>query len=202
MMEPTMNQAKPLRKPDTAQTAVQVGTSRSLGREVMERSGTNLYSCYHCGSCANGCPFIQAMDYPPNVVLRLLQYGMRQEVLQCGTIWICVGCHTCSSQCPMAIDMAAIMETLRHKAVEEGVAIARPDILDFHEDVLQSLERHGRAHKLGIMLRHKVRTRRWFRDMDLGLKLLAKRKLDLRASRIKNTGEIKSLFQCYWRESK
>jgi heterodisulfide reductase subunit C len=196
-----MSPTNALAKTQTAETAVPAEIDRSLASEVMERSGTNLYRCYHCGSCANGCPFIQAMDYSPHMVLRLLQYGMREAALSCQTIWICVGCHTCSSQCPMAIDLAAIMEVLRHMAVAEGVAIAKPEILDFHEEVLRSLERYGRAHKLGIMWRYKVQTRRWFSDMDLGLKMLAKRKLDLRPSRVRALDEISRLFKCYWREA-
>jgi len=141
------------------------------------------------------------MDYPPNAVLRLLQYGMTQEALTCKTIWVCVGCHTCSSQCPMGIDLAAVMDTLRLMAVEEGVAIGSPHILDFHEEVLRSLERYGRAHKLGIMLRHKMSTKSWFKDLDVGLKMLAKRKLDLWPSKVKDIKEIAGLFQCYWRET-
>jgi heterodisulfide reductase subunit C len=46
-----------------------------------------------------------------------------------------------------------------------------------------------------------VQTRRWFSDMDTGLKMLAKRKLDLRPSRVKGIDEITDLFRCYWRES-
>jgi hypothetical protein len=101
----------------------------------------------------------------------------------------------------MAIDMAAVMDTLRLMAVEEGVPIGKPHILDFHEEVLRSLENYGRAHKLGIMWRYKVQTRRWFKDMDLGLKMLAKRKLDLWPSRIQAQEELANLFKCYWRES-
>jgi heterodisulfide reductase subunit C2 len=175
---------------------------RSLITEVIERSECNFNRCYHCGSCSSGCPFVQAMDYPPNIVLRLLQFGGRQEVLRCKTIWICVGCHTCSSECPMSINMAAIMETLRRLAVEEGVAIAHPEILDFHEEVLRSLERYGRAHKLGIMWRYKVQTRRWLSDLDVGLKMLARRKLDLRPSKVRAINEIADLFKRYWKESK
>jgi len=176
--------------------------NRTLLAEIKKRSGTDFNRCYQCRACANGCPFVQAMDYPPNVVLRLLQYGMYQQVLECKTIWVCAGCHTCSSQCPMAIDIAGVMDTLRLLAVEQGVAIAKPNILDFHEEVLRSLEYYGRAHKLGIMWRYKVRTRRWFSDMDTGLKMLAKRKLDLRPSRVSAINEITDLFKCYWREAR
>ena len=174
---------------------------QSLAAEVGERSGADFNRCYHCQSCGNGCPFVQAMDYTPNQVLRLVQFGMRQEVLTCKTIWVCVGCHTCSSQCPMSIDIAAVMDTLRFMAVEEGVAVGKPNIIDFHEEVLRSLERYGRAHKLGIMLGYKRQTGRWLRDLDVGLKMLARRKLDLIPSRVRQVKEITDLFTCYWRES-
>jgi len=175
---------------------------QSLATEVNERSGAGLNRCYQCQSCANGCPFVQAMDYTPNQVIRLVQFGLRQEVLTCKTIWVCVGCHTCSSQCPMGIDIAAVMDTLRLMAVEEGVVIGKPNIIDFHEEVLRSLEKYGRAHKLGIMLGYKRQTGRWLKDLDLGLKLLAKRKLDLIPSRVRDANkEIADLFTCYWRES-
>jgi heterodisulfide reductase subunit C2 len=174
----------------------------SLAAEVGERSGAHLNRCYQCQSCANGCPFVQAMDYTPNQVLRLVQFGMREEVLSCKTIWVCVGCHTCSSQCPMSIDIAAVMDTLRLMAVQEGVVIGKPNIIDFHEEVLRSLEKYGRAHKLGIMLGYKRQTGRWLKDLDVGLKMLAKRKLDLIPSRVRDVNkEIADLFTCYWRES-
>jgi heterodisulfide reductase subunit C len=172
----------------------------SLAAEVRERSGTDFNSCYHCRSCANGCPFVEAMDYSPNQLLRLVQFGLRQEVLTCKTIWVCVGCHTCSSQCPMGIDLAAVMDTLCLMAVEEGVALGKPNIFDFHEEVLRSLEKYGRAHKLGIMLGYKWQTGRWLKDLDVGLKMLAKRKLDLIPSRVRQVQEITDLFRCHWRE--
>jgi heterodisulfide reductase subunit C len=198
-----MSQVQPLIQDFAAPDTVLAGKPRpSLAAEVNERSGAGLNRCYQCGACANGCPFVQAMDYTPNQVIRLVQFGLRQEALTCKTIWVCVGCHTCSSQCPMSIDIAAVMDTLRLMAVEEGVVIGKPNIIDFHEEVLRSLEKYGRAHKLGIMLGYKRQTGRWLKDLDLGLKMLAKRKLDLIPSRVRDTNkEIADLFTCYWRES-
>ena len=189
----TLTQTSALAATDSAQTI------RSLIDEVKERSSTELNLCYQCQACANGCPFITAMDFRPNQVLRLLQFGMREEVLKCKPIWVCVGCHTCSSQCPMDIDIASVMDTLRLMAVEEGVPIGKPNIIDFHEEVLRSLEKYGRAHKLGIMLGYKRQTGGWLKDLDVGLKMLAKRKLELFPSRVRDGGEIADLFHCYWR---
>jgi heterodisulfide reductase subunit C len=171
---------------------------RYFAGELQRLSGTDLHRCFHCRSCGNGCPFVQAMDYPPNAIIRLAQFGLRQQALESSTIWICVGCHTCSVQCPMSIDLAAIMCALRRLALEEGAMVAEPDILDFHREVLHSIKRYGRAHKLGIMLRYKARVRKWFVDLDVGLRMLAKRKMDLRASRIKAIKDITRLFIPHW----
>ena len=149
---------------------------RFFADELQKLSGTNLKRCFHCRTCGNGCPFVRAMDYPPNGIIRLVQFGLRQEALESHTIWICVGCHTCSVECPMDIDIAAIMSVLRRLALEEGAMVAETDILDFHREVLHSIKRYGRAHKLGIMLRYKARVRQWFADLDVGLKMLARQK--------------------------
>jgi heterodisulfide reductase subunit C len=174
---------------------------RFFAADMERRSGTPLNRCFHCRSCANGCPFVQAMDFPPNGVIRLVQFGLRHRALECSSIWICVACQTCAIQCPMAIDIPGIMGALRRLALEEGVVVAEPNILDFHREVLDSIKRYGRAHKLGIMLRYKARVRQWFADLDVGLWMLAKRKLDLRASRVKAIQEITRLFIPVWKKS-
>lgn len=40
----------------------------------------------------------------------------------------------------MGIDIAAVMDTLRLMAVKEGVVIGKPNSIDFHAEVLRSLE--------------------------------------------------------------
>ncbi len=162
--------------------------------EIGRLAGTDPMRCFQCKSCGCGCPFLAAMDMPPNAVIRLVQYGLSAEALENSTIWACVGCHTCSTECPMAIDIAAIMDALRHVAIERGVVVAEPDILGFHEDVLSSVRLRGRTHKLEVMLRYKFRKRDWFSDMNLGLKMLAKGKLDLLPSTVRDVRAIRAMF--------
>jgi len=162
--------------------------------QVKRRSGVDINLCWHCQACAGGCPFVSAMDYPPNRVIRLVQLGLEKEALECSGIWICVGCNTCSVQCPHAIDIPAVNDCLRQMAIAAGVAIAEPNILHFHQEVLNSIERYGRTHKFEIMLRYKLRRRDWFTDAAVGLKMFAKRKLELRPSRSKDMQTIKGLF--------
>lgn len=156
--------------------------------------GNDYNRCYHCSCCGNGCPFIKAMDYPPNAVIRLLQYGMVDEALASSTIWVCVACNTCAMQCPMAIDIPGLMDDLRHLALERGAQVAEPDVLKFHKTVLDSISRYGRTHKLDIMMRFKLSTRRWLQDWQVGLKMLAKRKLDLMPSKVKQMDKVRSFF--------
>ena len=162
---------------------------------IISNAATNINLCWHCNCCSGGCPFSQAMDYLPNQVIRLVQLGMKPEALSCSSIWICVGCHTCSVQCPMAIDMAAFMDALRQEALAEKVTPAEPDVYHFHREVLNSIRRYGRTHKLEIMFRYKLQKQDWLQDIDVGLKMLAKRKLDLMPSKVKDRKAVSGMFK-------
>ncbi len=171
-----------------------------FSREIKQLAGTDFHTCLQCRSCSGGCPFSDHMeympnDYMPNGVMRLVQLGLKREALSCNTIWICVGCHTCSIQCPMAIDIPGVMDALRERALAEEAPVIEPDILAFHREVLNSIARHGRTHKLEIMLRYKLKKRDLFSDLDVGLRMLAKRKLDLTPSRIARIEEIQKVFR-------
>jgi heterodisulfide reductase subunit C len=166
-----------------------------FSNDIKRLAGTDFRSCLQCRSCSSGCPFSDYMDYMPNGVMRLVQLGLKTEALKCNTIWICVGCHTCSIQCPMAIDIPGVMDALREKAVAEHVDIIEPDILNFHREVLNSIERYGRTHKLEIMMRYKLKKFDLLSDLQVGIKMLAKRKLDLTPSRIEQIGDMKKIFK-------
>lgn len=164
------------------------------GREMLHGCGDDFNRCFHCRSCAGGCPFLETMDHPPNAVIRMLQLGLLDEALASRTIWTCVSCNTCAVQCPMAIDIPALMDGLRQLALARQVAAGEPDVVEFHRAVLDSIARYGRTHKLEIMLRYKLKTRTFLQDWQVGLKMMAKRKLDLSPSRINAIAELKRLL--------
>ena len=168
---------------------------QNFTEEVNRRSGSRVDLCWQCKTCTNGCPFLEAMDYHPNFLIRLVQYGLKDEALNNSTIWICVGCNTCSSQCPNGIDISAVTDTLREIAIKENISIAEPDILRFHKEVLNSIKRYGKTHKLEIMLRYKTYKRDFFSDVGVGLKMLTKHKLDILPSKNKDIKEIRDLFK-------
>ncbi|MCB2189294.1 MAG: 4Fe-4S dicluster domain-containing protein [Deltaproteobacteria bacterium] len=189
----------PADSPQLPPLRLAAGHGPSLAVEIEHAAPAGLARCLNCRTCSGGCPFYPAMDYGPHGIMRLIQFGQRDEVLASNTIWLCVACHTCTSACPMSIDVAAVMDTLRHLALAEGVAVAEPGILDFHREVLRSIEHHGRTHKLEIMLRYKVRQGGWLADMDKGLAMLTRRKLNLIPNEIRRPAELAPLFQKTWR---
>ncbi len=169
--------------------------SNNFLHAVQEMSRSDLSRCWHCLCCSGGCPFAKDMDILPNVVIRMVQMGLKEKVLTSSAIWLCVGCNTCSMECPNAVDMAAMMDALRRMAIQEKVKIAEPAVLSFHQKVIDSISRYGRTHKLEIMMRYKLSEKDFFSDMDLGLRMLSRRKLDLMPSKVKNKQQIQGLFK-------
>jgi heterodisulfide reductase subunit C len=163
--------------------------------DVRSHTEVNYNCCFQCKTCANACPFLDAMDIHPNVVLRLLQLGMDQPALESSTIWVCVGCNTCCDSCPMAIDIPSVMDALRQLALEKKVAIKEPDILNFHRQVIDSIKKYGRTHKLEIMMRYKLVKREYLQDIGLGVTMLKKRKLDLMPKKVKDINAIENIFK-------
>ena len=88
-------------------------------QKVEELSGENLHACYQCGKCTAGCPFGDAMDKPPNQVIRLVQLG-DESVLECNTIWLCASCFTCATRCPKGVDLSKVMEAIRTILLRQG----------------------------------------------------------------------------------
>ena len=105
--------------------------------KVIELSEQNLYACYQCGKCSAGCPSVKLMDLMPNQVIRYLQIGKPDKVLQCKTIWICASCYTCSVRCPRGIDLTRVMEAIRLIQLRKNIDYIK--VREISEDVLVSV---------------------------------------------------------------
>jgi heterodisulfide reductase subunit C len=90
-----------------------------LVRRIEEISGQDLLACYQCGKCSAGCPAAFAMDVLPSQVIRLVQLGLVEEVLNSKTPWFCAACQTCYARCPKGVDLSRIMEAIREIALQE-----------------------------------------------------------------------------------
>jgi Fe-S oxidoreductase len=77
----------------------------------------NLNLCLTCGTCTNGCPVTGgegAEGLDARKVLRMLAFGMVDEVVESKFPWLCTGCGRCVHACPMGIDIVGIMAHMKH----------------------------------------------------------------------------------------
>jgi heterodisulfide reductase subunit C len=163
---------------------------------VRTRTGQNPARCIQCGKCTAGCPANFAYDLPVSQVMRMLQEGQREILLTSGSIWMCVQCQTCSVRCPMEIDVADVMETLRSMAWDEG-KVTHKRVRAFHRSFLKSVEKHGRMHELGIMAGYAARTGRVVTDVDLLPRILPLGKLHVKAGNIEAKDEVARILERY-----
>jgi heterodisulfide reductase subunit D len=91
----------------------------SFEAEVAERSGEDLSRCYYCLKCTAGCPSAPAMPYGPAQMVRMVQLGLKDQLLESPSIWFCLHCETCGARCPNEISIARLTQALRQMAMEE-----------------------------------------------------------------------------------
>ena len=163
--------------------------------EAKKRSGEDLSLCYQCLKCTAGCPTAPHMDIRPNNIIRLIQMGMKGEVLGSSAIWLCVSCETCGTRCPNKIDIGVLMDALREMAIEEKVPAKEKNIHLLHEAFVQSIKRGGRVHEATMLIDYKLRSRDFFTDLGPGMIMFFKGKIPLLPSLIKGRQEIKRIFE-------
>ncbi len=172
-----------------------VRIDRSFLREVNRRSGQLIQLCYHCHKCTAGCPVAFAMDYGPDRVLRMIQFGLKEGVLLSSDIWICASCETCGTRCPNEIDIARVMDALRQMMVEEGLPTKERNVLRFHKLFLSIVKRLGRMHEASLMGLYMPLSGGLFSYIPIGLKMIVKGKIPLFPHRIKGSDEVNKIFE-------
>ncbi|MBF0207703.1 MAG: 4Fe-4S dicluster domain-containing protein, partial [Oligoflexia bacterium] len=81
--------------------------------------------CYQCGKCFAGCPLSSVMELSPTQIMRLLQIGEIEKVLQANTLWVCVACETCESRCPQQIKLVHHWDVLRNRLLNDRPMLKR-----------------------------------------------------------------------------
>lgn len=163
---------------------------------VSEKSGQDILTCYHCQKCVAGCPVASFMDIQPNVIHRLIQYGQKDTILKCTTIWLCAACETCGTRCPNDIDIAKVMDVLKQLAVKERIKSREKNVPIMHKVFLSGIRKRGRMHELSLIRDMRLRTGGYFKDMKLGIKMFRLGKLSLFHERVKNNiREVRKMFK-------
>ncbi len=188
---------KPVIEAETIEIDVCKTSRGDFIKEVRKMpGGENVLECIQCGSCAGGCPSLFAMDYSPMQIIKMINLGMKEEVLLSSTLWVCSTCQTCAARCPRNVDFPTLMMSLRNMSIRENLVKDRTKS-DFHKFFFKVVYKYGRIHEPELMVKFLDLTsfNSLLHNARLGLRLLKRRKLQLRAQKIKQTSCICSILE-------
>lgn len=154
--------------------------------------GEKIPTCMQCGICAGSCPVSHEMDYTPRQLVRMIQLGLKQEVLNSNTIWICTTCFSCSVRCPRGIRPTELMETLKPIALAEGVKYKNAI---FERVFSEVVKKNGRASEFLLISRYSLSDPGMIKQAAFGLSLIAKGKLPLYVDKMDDKRELRSIFK-------
>jgi heterodisulfide reductase subunit C len=175
------------------QSAIVLEPANDFLSFIQSHTGENIASCYQCGKCSAGCPTAYAMDLTPRQVMRGIQLGLKDEILDSSAIWLCVSCQTCSVRCPREIDIAKVIESLRQYSLAEGRPPAQREIVAFHKAFLQQVRLFGRLHEVGLGITYNLLSRHLFNNIKRLPALLTRGKLKLIPQRTKGSSEVRRI---------
>ena len=169
-------------------------------KEVAARSNAHLERCYQCNACSSGCPSAYQMDYTPHRLLRMVQLGLKDRVLNSNTYWICLSCETCATRCPNDIEIVLVMDALREIALKEARK-GTTKLPLFHSTFLGMVKTYGKVYELGLILVYTIasgnvlKIKGLITDAMLGVKMFMRGKLAIFPPRIKGKDQIKRMFE-------
>ncbi len=135
--------------------------------EELSRTGDGKppLGCMQCGLCAASCPLGDAMEFPPRkLILEAMARGL-DRVLASPSLWMCVGCYTCSLRCPRDIELTdRLWPALRDRAMQQG--FQPPAEL---QETFQNVLKYGNV--LGKSPRQRLD---WAKDLDVRVLDLSK----------------------------
>lgn len=154
-----------------------------------------LLTCIQCGTCTASCPTAYAMDYTPRQLWRMIQIGLRDEVLNSMTFWLCTSCYSCTIRCPRGIALTETMAALKRLAMAEGVR-GKDTSAKFYKAFYDTVRRHGRLHEVEFMTAYSGgRPVDLLSKAPLGLTLWRKGKMSLTPHGMQRKDHLETIFR-------
>jgi len=165
--------------------------------KLLKRVQADVRDCYQCGNCSAGCPAAFTFDLTPNQVMRMLQIGQVEKVLDSTAIQLCVQCLTCSARCPRSIDIAGIFEDLKTVATAQKREV--PEYAKtFNEAFMGAVARFGQLPEFYMMGMFFLGTRKPMMamgDAGLAIPMVIKGKMKFVPRKAKGADEVNRIYK-------
>jgi heterodisulfide reductase subunit C len=79
----------------------------------------NFDLCLTCGTCTGGCPASEQFGMDPRKLIRMLNFGMDEEIMKSDWKWVCSMCGRCQLACPMNINIPKLIYNIRARVARE-----------------------------------------------------------------------------------
>lgn len=166
---------------------------RTAVAAIAAEAQVNFKDCYQCGKCSAGCPMVQGMDLMPREVIRYLQLGKVQEVLNSKTPWVCAQCGVCTARCPQNVDICATMRAVRHAAKDAGITPVREADV-FEDEFIKNVRAHGRSNEQYLAMKYNLRSGHLMQDVDSAPAMFARGMIGIATHNIDSRDEVSALI--------
>jgi len=157
----------------------------------------NIDACMQCGTCTTSCAQSMFMDHTPREFWRMVQLGLKDEIFNSRTFWLCSSCYYCTLRCPRGLSLTETMSALKRLATAEGRSREKKSI-QFYETFLDNVRRYGRVREVDMMTRYFLALKSALAPisfMPLGIKMMLKGKISIRMPNIFGGGKMDSIFR-------
>jgi ferredoxin len=85
----------------------------ALLEELKEYGAVAAEKCFNCGNCTAICPLTNSGHPFPRNMIRMVQVGLKDQLLASTDPWLCYYCGDCSTTCPRGAEPAETMMAVR-----------------------------------------------------------------------------------------
>ena len=166
-------------------------------QKLIERAQADVRECYQCGNCSASCPAAFTFDYMPNQLMRMLQVGLVDQVLDSRAIQLCVQCLTCTGRCPRNINISGIFEDLKTVVVAQERKVPE-HVRVFNKTFMDAVALFGRLPEFYDMARFYMGTlnpKMALGNVGLMVPVMTRRKMPLIPRRSKGASEVGRIYK-------
>ncbi|MGA2382922.1 MAG: 4Fe-4S dicluster domain-containing protein [Gemmatimonadales bacterium] len=167
-----------------------------ISNEMYATGTRGLNCCIQCATCSSACPAVEFMDHTPRRLIGMINAGLRDDVLASNTFWVCASCYACSGVCPKGIKPSELMYVLKRYSIWKNKY--RDDLVgpEFSRRFVKTIMRTGKSYEPGYApaFIFEGGVQGMLREMQFGMKLMAKGRMPLMPSRVKRVDNFRAML--------